>query len=126
MNALTEIFEFCSLFSETEGIPQDKRFALEVCVEEIVTNVIKYGYPEDQVGEITIRLDNQSDQLIIQIEDAGVPFDPTKAKEVDIHQDLMDRPIGGLGIHMVKKMMSEVRYERVESRNLLTMILQLT
>ncbi len=120
--ALARVFEFCAQFADAHAIPSDKRFALEVCVEEIVTNVIKYGYPTGTEGEITVRLALDPPRLLIEVEDEGVPFDPTATAPVDVNQDLADRPIGGLGIHMVKSMMAELHYSRNDSRNLLTMV----
>lgn len=125
LSVLPQIFDFCANFASAEAVPEDKRFALEVCVEEIVTNIIKYGYPEGSEGPITINLERSGDRLSIRIEDEGVPFDPTQTEEVDIAQSLEDRPIGGLGIHMVKKMMAEIHYQRVDQRNQLTMIANL-
>jgi len=122
LSVLPQIFDFCANFASAEALPDDKRFALEVCVEEIVTNIIKYGYPEGTEGPITIKLDRDGNRLTIHIEDEGVAFDPTATDEVDIEQQLEDRPIGGLGIHMVKKMMAEIDYQRINERNLLTMV----
>jgi len=121
VSALAALFEHCAAFAEAQALPADKRFAVEVCVEEIVTNIIKYGYPEGVAGEIRVGLASEAGRITIQIEDEGVAFDPTQTPEVDTTVGLHERPIGGLGIHMVKNMMQEVHYERLGTWNRLTM-----
>jgi len=122
LSQLALIFEFCIKFADAHQIGEDKRFALEVCLEEIVTNVMKYAYPPGTIGPVEISLTLEADTLQIQVLDEGAPFDPTSAPEVDTTLPLEQRPIGGLGLHMVRKMMDAVHYRREGERNLLTMI----
>lgn len=92
---------------------------LNLALEEAVTNVIDYAYPEGTVGNVDIDTAVTDTALTFTITDSGKPFDPTARAEVDIQADIEDRPVGGLGIHLVRKIMDEVRYERRGERNVL-------
>ena len=81
-----------------------------------------YAYPKGTEGTVTIDALLKDKSLEFTVSDSGVAFDPTAAPDVDIQKDLKDRPIGGLGIYLVKKIMDEVRYQRKDGRNYLTMI----
>lgn len=106
---------------------------LELSLDELLTNTISYGYKDspDQHKEITIKINplHQSDLekklLQITITDDAVAFDPTMPKNVDLESDLEDRPIGGLGIHLVKTFMETVSYKRINNQNILTLVLDL-
>lgn len=93
--------------------------SLNLALEEAITNVIFYAYPEGTVGNINIDVAEAEDALTFTIADTGKPFDPTARKEVDITANVEERPIGGLGIHLVRKIMDEVRYERRGIKNVL-------
>lgn len=111
-----------------QGAPFETVHAGVLCVEEIVVNILKHGEREhkDRQGaaplvEVEIKL--QPDRLIIDISDDTCPFDPTTAETPDhIDASLDDRPIGGLGIHLVKTMTDEICYSRVDDRNHLRLV----
>ena len=93
--------------------------SLNLALEEAVTNVIDYAYPERTEGEVLIDAAVTDKALTFTITDNGKPFDPTARPEVDINAGVEDRPIGGLGIHLVRQIMDEVRYERRGEKNVL-------
>ena len=98
---------------------------LNLALEEAVTNVINYAYPEGAYGSLELAASRDGDDLIFVLSDSGKAFDPTAKPEVDISASVEDRPIGGLGIHMVRQIMDSVNYERKEDMNILTMIKKL-
>lgn len=98
---------------------------LHVALEEHLTNVINYGYSPGQVGRIALRLDSSPESLHVEIEDDARPFNPLLAPPVDVHQPLEERPIGGLGIHLIRQLTDELRYEYRSGHNVLTLIKQL-
>ena len=98
---------------------------LNLALEEAVTNVINYAYPEGAYGSLELAASRDGDDLIFVLSDSGKAFDPTAKPEVDISASVEDRPIGGLGIHMVRQIMDSVSYERKEDMNILTMIKKL-
>ena len=95
--------------------------SINLALEEAVTNVISYAYPEGTEGEIKVDAIARKDSLRFTISDFGQEFDPTATPEVDTSLALEDRPIGGLGIHLVRKIMDRVSYKRQDDMNILTL-----
>lgn len=93
--------------------------SLNLALEEAVVNVINYAYPEGTVGEVIIDAATNDTAITFTVTDSGKPFDPTAREEVDIDANVEDRPIGGLGIHLVRQIMDNVRYERRGEKNVL-------
>lgn len=93
---------------------------LNLALEEAVANVINYAYPEGTEGTVDIDARRERNNLSLVISDSGSAFDPTAREAVDISAGVADRPIGGLGIHLIRKIMDTVDYERREGRNILT------
>ena len=106
-----------------EGCNMDAALAtnINLALEEAVTNVVMYAYPEGTEGEVDIEAAVTADGLRFVISDDGVPFDPTTAPEADITLGVEERPIGGLGIFLVRKIMDSVEYRRENGRNRLIM-----
>ena len=90
-------------------------------MEEAVVNVMEYAYPEGTQGKVDISASVEGDDVIFVISDSGTAFDPTAKADVDVNQEVEDRPIGGLGIHLVRKIMDSVKYERIDGKNILTL-----
>ena len=112
-------------FVETVGhmanLSSSLTMSLNLALEEAVTNVILYAYPEGSDGLVDVEAIVHKDHLVFIISDSGKAFDPTAAPEADITLDVEDRPIGGLGIFLVRNIMDNVHYERVDGKNILTM-----
>lgn len=103
------------------GVQPNVVFQLTLVLDEAVANVVNYAYSEPG-QEFQVIMDRVGDQLVVQIVDQGIPFDPTRdSKTPDITLSVEDRPIGGLGIFLIKEMMDVVEYERQEGNNVLTM-----
>ncbi len=101
--------------------------SINLALEEAVTNVIMYAYPENGVSAtffVDCTIDNDKNATW-RIVDTGTPFDPTAKQDADLTLDVMDRPIGGLGIFMVKQIMDEVTYKREDGQNILSMTINL-
>ena len=94
---------------------------INICLDELFTNTVSYGFVDDleHITKFTINADNH--ELTINIEDEGIPFNPLKKKEPEIPADLLDARIGGLGIHIVKKLMDDISYERIGDKNRVTL-----
>ena len=95
--------------------------SLNLALEEAVTNVILYAYPEGSDGLVDIEAVMSKDKLKFIISDSGQAFDPTAAPEADVTLGVEDRPIGGLGIYLVRNIMDTVSYERADGKNVLTL-----
>jgi anti-sigma regulatory factor (Ser/Thr protein kinase) len=101
--------------------PLDLVFKVNLALEEIVINVFNYGHT-DGLHEVEVSLSSDKGKLTIEIVDDGQPFDPLNdAPEPDVEGELESRDIGGLGIHLVREMMDDVRYRRDQGKNHLTM-----
>ena len=95
--------------------------SMNLALEEAVSNVILYAYPKGSDGLVDIEAFIREDRLDFIITDSGVPFDPTTVADPDVTLDVKDRPVGGLGIYLVKSIMDHVSYARVEGKNILSM-----
>ncbi len=96
---------------------------IQLVCEEALVNVINYAYPEGQ-GDVDLgySIDPASKVLTIIISDKGVAFNPLEKQDPDINQAVEERPIGGLGIFMIRKIMDSVTYQREGGCNILTLV----
>ena len=94
---------------------------LNLALEEAVSNVILYAYPPGSDGLVDVEAFIREDRIDFIISDSGSPFDPTSVADPDVTLDVKDRPIGGLGIYLVKSIMDHVSYARLEGKNILSM-----
>ncbi len=99
------------------GLPPQVSMSVNLALEEAFTNIVNYAYDDDGRHEITLDFHMRDNELHIAIRDDGRPYDPTVQDEPDIALPATDRPIGGLGIFLIKKIMDEVRYERKDDKN---------
>ena len=115
---LTAFIESCG---EEWQLRPEVVFNLQLALEECVTNVIMYAYPPEEQHTLQVTAELQEPELIFTIEDSGVPFDPTQVAEADTSLSAEERPIGGLGIYLVRQLMDVIEYRRDGDRNLLTL-----
>ncbi|PKM77074.1 MAG: serine/threonine protein phosphatase [Firmicutes bacterium HGW-Firmicutes-15] len=118
IQALTAAIE---LFAETHKIPDQTVFHMNLSLDELLTNTISYGFPEGGEHEILVRIALQGETLVIETYDDGQIFNPLEKADPDTGLDIEERPIGGLGIHLVRKMMDEIEYRRESNQNILVM-----
>ncbi len=100
-------------------MPEHVVLSMNFALEEIITNIISYGYQDSQEHGIDLRLSVENGSLIAEVEDDATPFNLLEAKDPDLSLPMEDRPIGGLGIHLTKKMMDELHYEHRDGKNVL-------
>jgi anti-sigma regulatory factor (Ser/Thr protein kinase) len=108
-------------FCEARDIPPEIAYAVNLSIDEILTNTISYGYDDDEPHRIEIVLRLEADTLVVVIADDSAPFDLSETPEADVEATLEDRDVGGLGLFLVHQMMDKVEYERVEGRNIVTL-----
>jgi anti-sigma regulatory factor (Ser/Thr protein kinase) len=104
-------------FCERHQIPDEAHYHLNIAVEELVLNAIKHGRCSPAEGAISVGLRLSGPKLDIAITDTGVPFNPLNAPPPELASSLADRPIGGLGIHLVRSLMNSVEYKREGGEN---------
>ena len=118
---LDKLEPFLDAFFEQENLDKSLMPQINLALEEAATNVIMYAYPEGEKGAAELTLEVVKGQICATISDTGVPFNPLEQKEPDLDVSLEERQIGGLGIHLIKEIMDEVRYAHEEGRNVLKM-----
>ena len=107
---------------DTLGIPAELNMPVNLALEEVVSNVMLYAYPNQKSGQVFVEFNRLASRLIFTVSDSGIPFDPTQQKEADVTLSAEEREIGGLGIHLVRKLMDEIHYERSDGKNVLTLV----
>jgi serine/threonine-protein kinase RsbW len=99
----------------------DLSFALQVCLEEAVANIMMYSAPQDAPLEIAVEVERSDQTLVARIEDNGSAFDPTQVARPPRPASLAEAKVGNLGIHLMRSFANGMHYERRDSRNRLTM-----
>ena len=118
---IPQLAEFVEKVADEAKIDQGLAMSINLALEEAVTNVIMYAYPEGSDGLVDVEAIIREKSLDFIVSDDGIAFDPTAAEEADITLGVEDRPIGGLGIFLVRKIMDSVTYERTNGKNILSM-----
>jgi serine/threonine-protein kinase RsbW len=108
-------------FGEEQHIPADDVMAVHLVLDEILLNIIRHGYDDAGEHQIHVTLDLEGAVLTIRFEDDARPFNPLEAPPPDLESPLEERPVGGLGIHIVRSVMDAIEYQRHDNHNILTM-----
>ncbi len=109
-------------FGQWHDVPEEALFVMKLSLDEVVTNIVTHS-PKSPPGaqEICIRLSTEHGEVSAEVEDDGGAFNPLSLPAPDIEASLQDRPSGGLGIHLVRSLMDQVKYCRIGRRNRFTM-----
>ncbi|MBR5393198.1 MAG: ATP-binding protein [Prevotella sp.] len=121
ISELQKVAQFIEEIGEELGLSTELQMNLNLVLEEMVTNVIFYAYPEDVEAEIELVVKSDGRELTFTLSDQGREFDPTMREETDLNVNPAVRDLGGMGIFIVKNIMNKVSYQRLEGKNLLTM-----
>ena len=125
LDNLTVIRDFVNQVAGHFGLDEATVFDLQLAIDEACTNIIVHGY-EGQEGDITLSLRQQHDEIVVTIQDRAQPFDPDAVPLPLLDAPLEDRPLGGLGIYLMRQVMDEVRFDFDDAKgNELTMIKRL-
>lgn len=123
---IPRVAEAVEQFLEAAGTDGLVVFKINLCLDELLTNVIKYGFADDAEHVIDLRLAVADGVLDIELEDDASAFNPLDRPPPDLESGVEVREVGGLGIHFVREIMDRVAYRRAGERNLLTMRRALT
>jgi anti-sigma regulatory factor (Ser/Thr protein kinase) len=115
------VAEFARDFGARHHLSSAVVHDLCVAFDEALSNIVKYGYGDDARHEISVAIRIAGSDVVAEIVDDGVPFDPLAAPAPRLEGKIDERPIGGLGIYLMRKLMDDVRYARRGDRNVLTM-----
>ena len=121
ISELEKVAQFVEEIGEELGLSMELQMNLNLVMEEMVTNVIFYAYPEGEEADIELLAKSDGKELTFVLSDQGKEFDPTAKEDADLDVNPADRELGGMGIFIVKNIMNKVTYQRLEGKNLLTM-----
>jgi len=120
---LDDMRDFAGRAARDAGMDDSKVYAVELAVDEACSNIIEHAYGMDDGGEIECTCETEDDRLTVILRDHGKPFNPVAVTGPDLSSGIEKRPLGGLGIYLMRQLMDEVRYESFgEAGNLLTMV----
>jgi anti-sigma regulatory factor (Ser/Thr protein kinase) len=123
--ALAQLHAAVGEFCRRRAIHPDIEFKIDLALEEVFTNIVRHGYDDSDPHEIMVRLHSSRERIRIRIEDDGRHFNPLLAPAVDLNAALSERRVGGLGVHLVRRLMDQVRYRRQADGNQLTLVKRL-
>jgi anti-sigma regulatory factor (Ser/Thr protein kinase) len=121
LNELTRLAHWLNTCAEQHSIPEQTAQHVDLCIAEAVTNIMTHGFADEGTHEIALSLEQQGKDVVLQIEDDGVAFDPTAAEPPPL-ATLDSTRIGGWGMRIVRRFSDEVRYRRIDGRNCLTLV----
>ena len=121
ISEISRLYEFIEELGNDFSLSPDIVFNLNLVLEEAVVNIINYAYPKEEHESIYLSARMHEGSIILVLTDTGKEFDPTAVPEADVTLSADDRQIGGLGIFLIRQIMNEVKYERIEGKNVLTL-----
>ena len=112
LSDLNQVADWLDRFSEEHGLPSPCTCALQVALDEVVTNIMRHSGPDPKPLVIRMAVEKEARELAVEVIDDGPPFDPRQAPEPDLTSSLEERKIGGLGCMLVRKLMDRIDYFR--------------
>ena len=121
LNEITVLANFIEEVGEELSLSVETTMNINLALEEAVANIIMYAYPPQEQHAILLKVTATEKQLIFLLTDKGASFDPTQVEDVDITLPIEERPIWGLGIFLIRSIMNEISYQRIDNENRLIM-----
>ncbi len=113
-------------FLDVHKVPAPVQYKIKLILDEIFSNIVTYGYrPQDPPDTVLVELCIANGTFTAKVNDGGIPFNPLEYRPADTSLPLEERPIGGLGIHLVRNLAAELAYERKENRNVFCFSLEI-
>lgn len=122
LSDLAQLEQWLKTFGRAHGVDEKTIHFLNLALDELVTNIIHYAYPDGQTHSFSLELRRMGDRIEAELIDDGVPFNPLETPEPDLDADLDSRRMGGLGIHFVRQTMDEVSYRFEQGQNRLRLV----
>jgi sigma-B regulation protein RsbU (phosphoserine phosphatase) len=122
---IAQVTESFDTFCEEQNISTAVNQKVDLAIDDLVNNIISYGYHDTHVHTIDIAFKRMENELIIVIEDDAIPFNPFDAEADSTHLSIDERDIVGLGIHLVKSLMQSCQYQRKANKNVVALTIQL-
>ena len=122
IDELNRLVVFLEELEEEWELPMVLVSSVNLALEEALSNIIFYAFDKGTKNEISIEFKLEGNGMEIVLTDAGKPYDPTQKDDPDINLPAEERPIGGLGVFLIKQIMNEVSYRRINDKNQLTLV----
>ena len=120
--SLPRLAAFVERFAENEGFDPMELYRINLALDELFTNTIEHGFAgREHEADIAVAMRREGDTVVVRYEDNGPEFNPLQATEQDTKLDLLERPIGGLGLQLIASTFDAVSYERIDDRNVTTL-----
>jgi serine/threonine-protein kinase RsbW len=126
ISELERVMSFISELCARHSIPPEIEYDLNLAMDEMVTNVAKHAYPQGGEHHFTVNISLGKEEFVAHIEDDGIEFNPVLHPTPDLDASLEERKEGGLGIFLVRQIMTGMEYHRVQGKNLVTLRKKLT
>lgn len=118
---LDKLHAVIETFGHLNDMQKKQIFEVNLVLEEIFTNIVSYGHTDDKSHQVEFSVALMDNTIKIGVMDDGVPFNLLEAESVDLDADLEERAVGGLGIHLVRKLMDGVNYQRKDDKNIVNL-----
>ena len=119
MQELTHVLQVVNVFLEPRALPSKLVYAVNLILEEILMNIIKYGYDDGESHEIEVQIEVEQEEVALTVIDDGREFNPLTVPPPDHSKSAMDRLEEGLGLQFVRHMRNAIEYRREEDKNIL-------
>jgi anti-sigma regulatory factor (Ser/Thr protein kinase) len=116
---LTHVIQVVNVFLEPRGLQSKLIYAVNLILEEILMNIVKYGYDDEDTHEIEVRIEVEEEEVAVTVVDDGREFNPLTVPHADRSKSAMDRIEEGLGLHFVRHMRNAMEYRREQDKNIL-------
>ena len=121
LDDLRLLHEAVEAFCAGRGLPRRPVGQLQLALEEHVTNIIRYAGDPNDAAQVTVLAHLEGNELVAEVRDQGPPFNPLELPPPNLHQPIDERPLGGLGVHLMRQLTDRLDYRREGSTNVLTL-----
>lgn len=125
LGEIRRLSEALDNFARFALIPPKVLFKLNLAIDELITNTISYGYANPGRQQIDVSIARADNSIEVELRDGAIPFDPCELSTPDVELSVEERSIGGLGVHLVKTLIDEVRYRHDGAYNIVTLSMRL-
>jgi len=126
LGELERMSQAVSAWCRANAVSAEAEYQVNLALDEIVSNVIHHGWKDDGAHQLHVRVSRAENELTVEVEDDAAPFNPLEVPAPDITKPLEERPVGGLGIHLVRQIMDGLEYRRHDGKNFLIMKKKIT
>lgn len=121
LSSVRSLAQMVEGFGDANELPEQKIYMINLALDELITNTVSYGLRGVDQPQIEITVQLNDSVLVLNVVDNGHRFDPTQDTGPDVSSDIDERPVGGLGLHLIKSFADRMRYEYVDGKNRLTL-----